>query len=203
MREIEFLKALEDALRVLPASQIQDIVAEYRSHFFEAKERGKQEEDIAASLGDPRTIAQTYIADYHLIQWRNPEAGQGVGKSLYHLLRGILVMISLLFFNFFFMLWPLLFVFLMVSFGWLLVSAFTVASFAVSLASLFGGLPELVLAQSSTTYAIFFYAFGGTLLGVLLLMGLFALSRILTSGVLRYIKLNLTLISPLNERPAP
>lgn len=194
MRELEFLKALEDALRVLPQSQIQDILAEYRSHFYEAKERGKLEEDIAAGLGDPRTIAQTYIADYHLVQWRNPEEGQSVGKSLYHLLRGVLVMISLLFFNFFFMLWPLLFVFLMLCAGWLVVTALTFASFAVGISSLFGGIPEFALSGAATKFAFFFYGLGGGLTGVLFLLGLFALSRMLATGILRYIKINLTLI---------
>ena len=47
MGETAYIAALEKALRALPSDQRADIVAEYRSHFFEAKGRGKSDEEIA------------------------------------------------------------------------------------------------------------------------------------------------------------
>ncbi|RZA11379.1 MAG: DUF1700 domain-containing protein, partial [Proteobacteria bacterium] len=53
MNETTFLSEMQSALGGLPFEQREDILAEYRSHFFEGKERGKSEEDISKSLGDP------------------------------------------------------------------------------------------------------------------------------------------------------
>ena len=195
MRETEFLGKLNNALDSLPADQREDIMVEYRSHFFEGKNRGKSEEAIAESFGDPRAIAQTYKADYHLGQWQKPEEGQGVGKSVSHLLRGIFVLFSLLFFNFFFMLWPVLaWAGVLFSF-WVTVVVMTIASVVCAIAGLMGGIAGLVLSSSSAQFAVFFYSLGTGALSILLGIGVYYLSRFTVDAILRYIKLNVNLVT--------
>ena|GEM_PF-6625012 len=36
------------------------VLADYRAHIFEARERGKTDEAIAAALGDPKSLARTF-----------------------------------------------------------------------------------------------------------------------------------------------
>jgi uncharacterized membrane protein len=194
MREVDFIDELNRALNSLPVDQREDILGEYRSHFFEGKERGKSEEDIAKAFGDPKAIARTYVADYHFEQWQTPTKGQGIGKSFYHLSHGLLMMFSLLFFNFFVMLWPVLTISICIFACWIIVGVFTGASVVLGLVGLFGGFFGNVLPSTAANFVLFFYSLGSFLFTTLCGLGLFFLTRVFTNGILKYIRLNIKLV---------
>ncbi len=193
MNETTFLSEMQSALGGLPFEQREDILAEYRSHFFEGKERGKSEEDISKSLGDPRAVARSYIADYHYTAWRSPVPGQSVGKSFSHLIRAVFVTFSLLFFNFFFMLVPVLIYAFFLGFSWLLAGASVFVGLIFFILGLVGGGGNVVLTNTSAQLALIFYSLGAVALGSLVSLGLFALSRISIRALMKYIKLNINL----------
>lgn len=195
MNEQEFISELTKALSSLPLDQREDILGEYRSHFFEGKERGKSEEDIAKAFGDPKGIARTYVADYHFEQWQTPTKGQGVGKSFYHLGSGLIIMFSLLFFNFFFILWPVLIFAFILCVGWFLFGILTFLGGVFAIVSLFGGASELVLPNVSTQFALFFYSLGTALVGSIGLVALYTISRLSINGIQKYIRLNINLVT--------
>lgn len=63
MNKEEFLKQIRLALRGLDPTEIDEIVADYRTHFDESLANGRSEQDTAAALGDPQWLAREHIAD--------------------------------------------------------------------------------------------------------------------------------------------
>lgn len=63
MKKHEFLDLLRFYLEPLPKTVVDEIVAEYRTHFEEGMVHGKTEEEISRELGSPREIAKEYLYD--------------------------------------------------------------------------------------------------------------------------------------------
>jgi uncharacterized membrane protein len=57
MNQQEFIAQLERALRLLPATEVRDIVAEYQGYFAEALANGRSEAEFCAALGSPQQLA--------------------------------------------------------------------------------------------------------------------------------------------------
>ena len=85
MRREEFLAGLRAGLRGLPQNEIEDIVSDYAAHFADAMEAGRGEVEIAASLGDPRHLADELGAEAKLRRWetsRNPRNFLRAGSAV-------------------------------------------------------------------------------------------------------------------------
>nr|MDQ2861837.1 DUF1700 domain-containing protein [Pseudomonadota bacterium] len=77
MNREDFLRRLRAGLRGLPASDIDNIVADYQAHFAEGAAAGRGEGEIAAALGDPERVVRELRAEAGLKRWeaeRNPSA---------------------------------------------------------------------------------------------------------------------------------
>jgi uncharacterized membrane protein len=196
MQEHNFIKELEKGLRALPAEQREDVLADYRAHIFEARERGKSDEEINASLGDPRTLARTFVADYHLTRITNPIEGQKVTTSLYHMVRASLLVLSIIAFNFFFMLWPILGVSLALGLAWVMAGVVVVAGFIFAIAVLIGNIATPVAVGLSAKVALSFYSLSAMGASLLVCVLLYLLSRWFLLGLMKYIKLNAKVIQP-------
>ena len=67
-----YLDELRRNLRPLPEEERSDAVREIESHIAEGQADGRPTAAVLAGLGDARTLARAYVADYHL---REPRAG--------------------------------------------------------------------------------------------------------------------------------
>ena len=77
MTRDDFLRRLRAGLHGLPASAIDDILADYQAHFAEGAVAGRGEDEIAAALGDPERVVRELRAEAGLKRWeaeRNPSA---------------------------------------------------------------------------------------------------------------------------------
>lgn len=79
MKQQEFIRQLQAALRRLPESESQDIVADYQEYFRDGLAAGRSEEDIAAGLGDPQQLARELMARHHIARW---ESRKSIGNLL-------------------------------------------------------------------------------------------------------------------------
>jgi uncharacterized membrane protein len=70
MNRDEFLSGLRAALRGLDPQEVDDIVADYRSHFAEAQAAGRTEQEVGNALGDPRRLARELRAESGLRRWQ-------------------------------------------------------------------------------------------------------------------------------------
>jgi uncharacterized membrane protein len=193
MQEHNFIKELERAIRPLPAAQREDVLADYRAHIFEARERGKTDEEIAAALGDPKTLGRTFVADYHLTRITNPIEGQKFTTSLYHMVRASLVVLSILAFNFFFMLWPILGLAFILGMSWILAGVAVIVGLIFGFAALIGFAAPVAVGLSAKL-ALSFYSFSIFGASLLACVVLYLLSRWFLLGLMNYIKLNAKVI---------
>ena len=69
MTRQEFLDTLRRRLSGLPSSEIDELIADYATHFADGKAAGRSEEDIAAALGDPMRLACELRAEAGLRRW--------------------------------------------------------------------------------------------------------------------------------------
>src|SRR5579862_7631223 len=64
-----FLSRLKDGLDGMPRDELADVMADYESHFAEAKAAGRSDADVEAALGDPARLAKELRAEAGLKSW--------------------------------------------------------------------------------------------------------------------------------------
>jgi uncharacterized membrane protein len=69
MTKEEFLKTLRRRLSGLPQDEIEEIMADYATHFEEGLASGRSEAEIAEALGDPARIARELRAEAGFRLW--------------------------------------------------------------------------------------------------------------------------------------
>ena len=65
----DFLAALRAGLRGAPEAAIDEVIAEYDTHFAEGKAANRGEQDIAAALGGPWALAQELRVELRIASW--------------------------------------------------------------------------------------------------------------------------------------
>lgn len=83
MNRAHFMAQLRDGLAGLHHSDINDIVADYESHFADGAADGRSQEEVAAALGDPVRLARELRAEIGFRRWEeNRSAGNFLGVVL-------------------------------------------------------------------------------------------------------------------------
>lgn len=184
-----FLRALRSGLAGLPSAEAEEIVADYEAHFAESTASGRDEEEVAASLGDPARIARELRAELGL---RRFEAHWSVAN----LLGAGTALVGLAFVDLLFLL-PLLLLAAGLAIG---LAAGLVAVGVVGVKILFnallfqlGGPLTVVVAQLCIGFGLLCLLVGG---GALLLMALGGGIRLLG----RYARLHFRLLRRADDR---
>jgi len=83
MNRAHFMAQLRDGLAGLHHSDINDIVADYESHFADGATDGRTQEEVAAALGDPARLARELRAEIGFKRWEeNRSPGNFLGVVL-------------------------------------------------------------------------------------------------------------------------
>jgi uncharacterized membrane protein len=69
MTRSEFLETLRRRLAGMPQAEIDDVIADYATHFADGMAAGRSEADIAAALGDPMRLARELRAEAGFRRW--------------------------------------------------------------------------------------------------------------------------------------
>jgi uncharacterized membrane protein len=69
MTRLEFLDTLRRRLSGLPQAEIDELIADYATHFADGMAAGRSEADIAAALGDPMRLARELRAEAGFRRW--------------------------------------------------------------------------------------------------------------------------------------
>jgi len=178
MTRNKFLKELENALGQLPAPERNDILEDFEEHFEIGFADGKTEDEIATSLGSPTQIAKEMIANHHL-----GTAGQHATPG--NILRATWAVIGLSFFNLVIVLGPFIGLVGIMIGGWIASGAFVLSPLLLVLS---------LLTNQGNSYFEFFVSI--VLCGIGLLLGLvmYQLTKWLSSGFIRYLKFNMSLV---------
>jgi len=101
MTKNEFLEILRTNLKGLPEDEIKDILYDYNEHFLIGISKGRTEEEIATSLGNPKQLAKEIKANYHITKVES-------GYSLRNLFQAVFASVGLGFFNLVYVVGPFL-----------------------------------------------------------------------------------------------
>lgn len=193
MNKKEFLGRLSELIKDISEEEKKDILFDYEEHFRIGLEKGRKEEEIAASLGDPKIIAKQSIASCIL-----KEAEKTTSAS--NIMRAIFAAVGLGFFNLVIVLGPAVgLIGILVS---LFASAFSITISGVAV--LFGTLIGPVFAWNvyipfSAVVSIPL-GIGLTALGLLSLIGTFYLTKFFYKLSISYLKMNLQIITNRRNR---
>jgi uncharacterized membrane protein len=83
MNRATFMMQLRRGLAGLPQNEIDDICADYESHFADGAGHGRSEDDVAEALGDPSRLARELRAEVGFKRWeQNRSASNFLGVVL-------------------------------------------------------------------------------------------------------------------------
>ncbi|QVK19140.1 DUF1700 domain-containing protein [Mycoplasmatota bacterium] len=99
MNKREFMKVFNEQLKGIPEQDKKDILYDYEEHFTIGMNEGREEEDIAKSLGHPKSLAKEMRANYMITR---VEESFTVGNFF----RALFASLGLGFFNLVFILGP-------------------------------------------------------------------------------------------------
>lgn len=177
MNKEQFLKQLEGSLKRLSTEERKDILQDYEEYFAVGMENEKSEQEIAASLGNPKQIAKELLASYHLDMVEQTASASNI-------LRAVWAVIGLGFFNVLIVLAPFCALVGFVFSGWLASLAFILSPVGI-LFNLFIG--QFIIAD-------LFLSFVLCGIGIFVAMGMFYVTKYLTKGFIGYLKFNITFV---------
>lgn len=170
---------LNDAIKGLSSDERQDILNDYEEHFSMGKEEGKTEEEIAAALGLPNKIAKELLAMYHL---ERAETNVSTGNML----RAVWAGIGLGFLNLIIVLGPFMALIGIVLAGWVTSLTFILSPLLVPV--------NLLIYPGTFELFDLFFSIMLCGLGLFIAIGMYYLTKTLTHGFVRYLKLNASLV---------
>lgn len=188
MNKKDFMDRLSSYLGGIPGEDREDVISDFDEHFEAGLAEGRTEEDIADSLGDPKSLANQLKASI-LIR----EAGKTT--SAVNITRAVFATLGLGFFNLIFILGPF------IAIAAVLISLFataigiTASGITVFITSIFGPFfPQYFTGLINPAVAIF-GSIGLTCFGILFFIGDIYLAKLLYRLFVRYIKFNLRIIT--------
>lgn len=81
-----FIARLREGLRGLPPQTVNEIVADYETHFVDGEAAGRSEADVAAALGDPGRLARELRAEIGLKRWEDERSPSGAAAAVFAVL---------------------------------------------------------------------------------------------------------------------
>ncbi|MGY3316341.1 putative membrane protein [Peribacillus simplex] len=177
MNKEQFLKQLNESLTGLSLEEQEDILQDYEEYFAIGMEKGKTEQEISTSLGNPKQISKELLASYHLGQVQQSTSAGNV-------MRAVWAVIGLGFFNVVIVLGPFIALVGVVIAGWASAIAFILAPLGVFFNLAVGNFQLFEL----------FFALGLSGIGIFIAMGMFFATSALTKVFIRYLKFNASLV---------
>lgn len=193
MNKDEYLKELTRLLWKLPKEEREDILSDYREHFIIGMEKGRNEEEIAEALGNPKTVAKQINAEYMVRRAENKQ-------SAWSIFEAALAAAGLGIFNLIFVAVPALIVVAVILTLFAVGGAMIVGGIFITLSYMFQPLFPPIGFNLSIGEGLL-GIFGGLLLGIVLTIlgvGLVAamvyVTKLLYGLAIRYLKYNIRII---------
>jgi len=193
MNKKEFLGRLSELIKDIPEEEKKDILFDYEEHFRIGLEKGRKEEEIAASLGDPKVIAKQSRASCIL-----KEAEKTTSAS--NIMRAIFAAVGLGFFNLVIVLGPAIGLIGILVALFAAAFAITVSGAAVLLGTLLGPVFAWNVYIPFAAVVSIPLGIGLTALGLLSIIGTFYLTKFFYKLSISYLKMNLQIITNRRNR---
>ncbi|GKX31861.1 membrane protein [Vallitalea longa] len=198
MNKNEFLKKLDILLESLPYDERRDIMYDYEEHFKSGLYDGKSEEQIADELGNPETIAASYIPNMHT--YNRGETREKDIKNVQYINNrvtyNIPILIGMIFFNLMFIgvylaLWAVLISLFVVGIA-LIISSIAILIVSVVGTSLsFVSIPYYIIAHPILGFLVFIFVAS---VGGLIIVGTSVTLKLYKDFTMKYIEWNKKII---------
>jgi uncharacterized membrane protein len=187
----EFLQILGQHLARLPESERADILRDQEEFFRDALASGRTEADVIGSLGDPKQLAKTLIAEAKLTG-AETSSNSSLRTQMGTTMRAVIAIVTLAPFNLIFVLGPFLGLLGCLVAGWAVGASFLIAGGA----AVFFLVTELVPLSASTFahIASFLLSLGVVMFSFSFLALMAWVSSWVASLTVRYLRWNLDLI---------
>ncbi|MBM3701663.1 MAG: DUF1700 domain-containing protein [Actinobacteria bacterium] len=188
MNKKDFMNRLSSYLGGISGGDREDVISDFEEHFKEGLAEGRTEEDIADSLGDPKTLANQMKASILVSEAEKT-------TSAVNITRAVFATLGLGFFNLVFILGPF------IAIAAVLISLFataisiTASGITVFLTAIFGPMFPQYFTGLVNPAAAIFGSIGLTCFGILFFVGDIYLAKWLYRLFVRYIKFNLRIIT--------
>ena len=183
----QFFKEFKEELKQLPKEDFDSIIEDFEEHFEIGLSKGRNEKEIAESLGTPNTIAK-HAKAYFLVKRAEEKS------SLINFLRAIYATIGLGFFNLIFI--PVLIGVSFLLFGFFLAAGAIVFAGIASIVSPFiAPYIESISLGGINPIAVFFLGFGITAFGLLFFIANGYIVRWFYNIIIKYLKVNIKIIT--------
>jgi uncharacterized membrane protein len=187
MNKKEFFDLLKEELKDLPESELGEILADYEEHFEIGKSKNKSEKEIVEKLGDPSTIAKEFKTNI-LVK----KAEQNTTFS--NVTRVVFASLGLGFFNLIFVFGPFVGALAVLLSLFVTAIALVVSGFGTMFAAVLSPyLPWIQLDANPISVVLLSISIicGGCLMAI----ATYYVSKLFFSLTLKYIKLNLNIIT--------
>lgn len=187
MNKKQFMNELKKNLKGLSKEDVKEIIEDYEEHFDVGKKKKRKESEIAKSLGNPKQIAKQAKAELYVSKAEKK-------KSVRNISRAVFATIGMSFFNLIFVV-GIFFAFLGIVIG------FFAAGFAITMSGLaliilaFMPAIEFFYIPAFNHFAMFFAGVGLLSLGILFCIGTWYIGKGFYILTIKYIKLNIRIIS--------
>jgi uncharacterized membrane protein len=187
MNKLQYLENLEKSLKSLPKEETNDIINDFKEYFEVGIERGRSEEDLSTSLGNPRVLARQIRLESYIKKAEED-------KSASNILRAVFTSIGLSFFNLIVML-PVFSIVISVLAALFACSiSLGAAGITGTVGSMFSPLFSQYLTFNVNTAVAIFAFIGIGSLGILFFTGNIFISKFIFRLVVRYLRFNLNAV---------
>ena len=187
MNKLQYLENLEKSLKSLPKEEANDIINDFKEYFEVGIERGRSEEDLSLSLGNPKMLARQIRLESYIKKAEET-------KSASNILRAVFTSIGLSFFNLIIMLPVFLIVISVLAALFACSISLSAAGITGTVGSIFSPLFSQYLTLDVNVAVSIFAFIGIGSLGILFFIGNIYISKFIFRLVVRYLRFNLSVV---------
>ena len=187
MDKKQYIEKLAKYLKGLPKEEIEDILSDFDEYFEIGKERGRKEEELSVSLGDPKVLAKQIRLESYIKKAEQATSAANIGRAVF-------TSIGLSFFNLIFVLPPLAVIFAAI--GALFASAVSIGAAGITgtVGSFFYPLYSQYITFKVNIAAQIFAFIGLGSFGILFFIGDLYLAKLTYRMIVKYLRFNLNII---------
>ena len=182
-----FLENLEKNLRGMPKEEINDILDDFREYFDVGSERGRSEDEIILSFGNPKNIANQIKAESYI---KKAEAN----TSAANITRAVFTTVGLSFFNIIFILPVFAVIFSILAALFAAAISIGAAGISGTVASFFYPLYSQYFTFTINAAILIFAFIGMGAFGILFFIGDIYLAKLIYRLIVKYLKLNISIV---------
>lgn len=182
-----FLENLEKNLKGIPKEEINDILEDFREYFDVGSERGRTEDEIILSFGNPKIIAKQIKAESYI---KKAEAN----TSAANITRAVFTSVGLSFFNIIFILPVFAVIFSILAALFTAAISIGAAGISGTIASFFYPLYSQYFTFNINAAVLILAFIGMGSFGILFFIGDIYLAKLIYRLIVKYLKLNISIV---------